>query len=116
MQNERGLSFLLGVERSSLACCPAHVREGSLTTRQARMLHDLFLEDVASGVWTLLPVSRRHPRERRGEAPPAPTDLLRAGDALHLTTTAMAGFTEVWSSDRHLLAAARAFSLRGRSA
>jgi predicted nucleic acid-binding protein len=103
--------------RPELACVlHRHVREGGLTTRQARTLHDLFLEDVASGVWTLLPVSsdilgRVEEKLRRLRR----AVFLRAGDAIHLTTAAMAGFREVWSNDRHLLAAARSFSLRGRS-
>jgi predicted nucleic acid-binding protein len=103
--------------RPELACLlHRHVREGGLTTRQARTLHDLFLEDVASGVWTLVPVSsdllgRVEEKLRRLRR----RLFLRAGDALHLTTAAMAGFKEVWSNDRHLLAAARWFSLRGRS-
>jgi predicted nucleic acid-binding protein len=41
---------------------------------------------------------------------------LRAGDAIHLTTAADAGEREVWSNDRHLLAAAQHFGLIGRSA
>jgi predicted nucleic acid-binding protein len=42
--------------------------------------------------------------------------FLRAGDAVHLATAAEAGFGEVWTNDRHMLAAARAFGLRGRVA
>jgi predicted nucleic acid-binding protein len=103
--------------RAELACVlHRHVREGSLTARQARALHALFLEDVADGVWDLIPVSagllaRVEERVLRSGR----MVFLRAGDAVHLLTAAGAGFKEVWTSDRHMLAAARTFGLRGRT-
>jgi predicted nucleic acid-binding protein len=44
------------------------------------------------------------------------TVYLRTGDALHLTTAMDFGESEIWTSDRHLLAAAGHFGLTGRSA
>lgn len=104
--------------RAELACIlRRHVREGGLTRRQARELHSLFLGDVREGVWSLLPVSAdllgaletRLRRMRRRDI------YLRAGDALHLTTAVENGFREIWTNDRHMLAGARSFGLRGRS-
>ncbi len=44
-----------------------------------------------------------------------PTAYLRAADALHLACAAKHGFTEVWSNDKHFLAATPFFGLKGRN-
>ncbi|HEY6732966.1 MAG TPA: hypothetical protein VI256_04100, partial [Roseiarcus sp.] len=47
----------------------------------------------------------------------APADVpLRAGDAIHTATALESGETEIWTNDRHLLAAVAHFGLAGRSA
>jgi predicted nucleic acid-binding protein len=102
--------------RAELTCVfQRHVREGGLSHAQARTLHDLFREDVADGVFDLVPVTADllaevETRTRRLRRP----IFLRAGDAVHLATAARAGFKEIWTNDRHLLDAARSFGLRGR--
>ncbi len=44
------------------------------------------------------------------------TVFIRAGDAIHLIAARSAGFTEIWTNDKHMLEAARHFRLDGRSA
>jgi predicted nucleic acid-binding protein len=104
--------------RAELACALwRHVRERSLTRRQANALHDLFLEDERTGVWSLVPVSSDllAEVEDRLRSFRAHGLFLRAGDAVHLTSASRAGFRTLWTNDRHMLRAAPRFGLRGRS-
>ena len=98
--------------------CLAHrkLREGQITPADAVIRRDLFLDDVNAGVITAVPVTDRLLRrvEATTRALP-PSCYLRTFDALHLVTAADSGFAEVWTNDRHMLAAAPHFGLAGRS-
>ena len=77
-------------------------------------LLDQFAGDCEEGIFEFKPLSA--PVQRRLEttyrkAPPS--TFLRAADALHLACAAENGFGEVYSNDRHLLAAAPHFDLKG---
>jgi predicted nucleic acid-binding protein len=93
-----------------------HVREGSLTSAQGRELIDLFRAHVESDLWNLVPVTEALLRTTatliRGLPQITP---LRAGDAIHLATALDAGEPEIWTNDRHLLAAATHVGIAGRS-
>ena len=93
-----------------------HVREGSLTVSQGRELIDTFRSHVESELWELIPVTdsllRRTATLIRGLSRNVP---LRPGDAIHLATAIDAGESEIWTSDRHLLAAATSLGLAGKS-
>lgn len=94
-----------------------HVREEVLSSRQAVAQFRYFLSDVRRGVWTLLPCSERLLEEAAQTVLRLPAGVfLRGGDAIHLAAARDAGFTEIWSNDRHLLAAASHFGLTGQSA
>ena len=99
--------------------CTIHrqVREGLLTGPQAAEVRRAFREQVTAGVWAFVPVTHDLLEEVDAVVHTLPDDaFIRAGDALHLASARVAGFTEIWSNDRHLLQAARHFGLKGRSA
>jgi predicted nucleic acid-binding protein len=98
--------------------CLAHrkARDGPVALADAVLRRDLFLDDVNNGVVTTVPVTER--LLRRVEATTRglpPSCYLRTFDALHLVTAADSGFIEVWTNDRHMVAAAPHFGLAGRS-
>ena len=102
---------------AELACVfQRHARESHLTRKEASRLRALFLEDIHSGVWSLLPLTEHFLFRVESLVSLLPASLyLRAGDAIHLAAAQEAGFTEIWSNDRRLLEAAPHFGLAGKS-
>ncbi len=99
--------------------CAFHrcLRQGGLEVSQYRDLLAVFLDDIAAGNWKMIPVTERLLRELvalLNSLPP--TIYVRAGDAVHLTTALDLGEREIWTNDRHVLAAAPHFGLTGRKA
>jgi len=93
-----------------------HLREGGLSHRYARDLSSRFSEHIEDGLWNLIPVNEALLRRTSALMVAAPRDLfLRTADAVHLTTAQELGEREVWTNDRHMLAAAHYFGLVGRS-
>ena len=91
------------------------VREGSLTADMAAALCRAFLAHVDEGFWTLVPVRESLLRRAGAIVLASPPSLfLRSGDAVHLTSANELGEKEVWTNDRHMLAAAPQFGLIGR--
>ena len=98
--------------------CAIHrrVREGSINRKGAQELAERFRQHVEGGTWTLVPVSQQLLWDVHEVTKNLPSrTFLRAGDALHLGSARVAGFSEVWTNDAHILAAAKHFGLRGRS-
>jgi len=90
------------------------VREGVVTSRQLAALFEQFRADCAVGAIRLLPLTETTlDRVERIYLQAPASVFLRAADALHLACAAEHGFAEVYSNDRHLLAAAPLFGLRG---
>lgn len=91
------------------------VREGWLTDHQVKIVWRQFERDVGNGHVAWLPVSANVlenaiDRIRKdGKLP------LRALDAIHLACARENGFHEIFSNDRHLLAAAPVFGLVPRN-
>ena len=91
-----------------------NLREGKLTPGQMRQVVSYFRQDEASGVLVWLPLSPVLLEQTCQRIQTLPATLyLRAADALHLTCAAENGLLEIYSNDRHLLAAAPHFNLTG---
>jgi predicted nucleic acid-binding protein len=102
---------------AELACVfHRQLREGSLTAKQVSMVRQHFAEDVDNEVWGLIPVTTDLLRrvDRLVHGLPART-LVRAGDAIQVASAIEHHFEEIWTNDRHLLAAAEAAGLSGKS-
>ena len=75
-----------------------------------------FSLDIRSNLWTWFPVSSAVLDGARTLYQKMPGTLfLRASDALHLVCARENGFREIYSNDKHLLAAAKHFGLRGKN-
>ena len=73
-----------------------------------------FAEELESGNIRMLPLDDSVMRRVESVMGAVPADTyLRAADALHLACAAGHGFREVYSNDRHFLAAAPSFGLVG---
>lgn len=103
--------------RAEIACVfHRHLRGGSLTPTQVRTLATMFEDDVGDGVWDIIPLSEGLLRSVADRVARLPRSVyIRGGDAVHLVSAQTAGLTEIWSNDRHLLAAAPHFGLTGRT-
>ncbi|MEO7413960.1 MAG: type II toxin-antitoxin system VapC family toxin [Opitutaceae bacterium] len=91
-----------------------HQREGSLTTSRFQALARKVQRDEASGLVRWLPIGTELVASACQQMVALPPSVyLRAADALHLACAADAGLKEIYSHDRHLLAAAPHFKLKG---
>ncbi len=89
-------------------------READLPDEVRREVHLQFLSECQAGHITFLPLTVEVMERLEAVLDRAPpSTYVRAADALHLACAATHGFTEVYSHDRHFLAAAPHFGLRG---
>jgi len=89
-------------------------REGFLDEKDHAEVHRQFFDDLRWGLIELLPLTTTVIDQVSNAFLHLPANVvLRAGDAIHLATAAEAGFREIYSNDRHLLAAASLFKLKG---
>jgi predicted nucleic acid-binding protein len=94
-----------------------YLRQGDLSAKQFQLLLREFLAHVDSELWTIVPVTAGLIRRVTSLLATLPPEVfLRAGDAVQLVSALEAGEPEVWTNDRHMLAAAPHFGLVGRSA
>ncbi|MFH1499080.1 MAG: type II toxin-antitoxin system VapC family toxin [Verrucomicrobiota bacterium] len=97
-----------------IAAAHRKVREGTATPAHVDALLAQVAADQSAGALDWLPITDAHLQRVTEVFRTAPSTVyLRAADALHLASAAEAGFPEIFSNDRHLLAAAPLFGLRG---
>ncbi len=90
-------------------------REATIDMHEASAIRSQFLTDVRNGVWSLQALTERLLYQVESfTAGLGPTVYVRAGDAVHIVTAQQAGFTEIWTNDRHLAAAAEQAGLSAR--
>ena len=91
-----------------------HRREGNITVREARDVIAEFESDETGGVWRWLPLTPTMIRSVCDTVRGFPKEVfLRTGDALHLGCARENGYREMYTNDRHMLASARLFGVRG---
>jgi len=89
------------------------LREGALDAAGFQAVFRQFEHDLGHNVWTWLPITPALlEKSRAAFRALLPTVYLRANDALHLVCARENGFKEIYSNDRHLLAAAPHFGLK----
>lgn len=90
------------------------VRDSGVTAQQARQIRAQFKEDQKNQVWTWFPVTSELLSETAESLHRLPKEvMIRSGDALHLTCARSQGFKEIYTNDRHMLACAGHFGLKG---
>jgi len=100
------------IEFASVGC--RKVREKVADDTLAREVFQQLCEDTeAGGIRWIEPDSQVMNRALEFFLQAQKKHFLRAADALHLACAAVHGFREIYSNDRHLLAAASLFGLRG---
>jgi predicted nucleic acid-binding protein len=117
----------LAEESGEVACCVhgrvevliafrRKFRERAFSPRVFATVLEQFEADCESAVWAWLPISAKLIETLSGRVGKLDRSVfLRSADALHLASAAEQGFKEIYSNDRHLLAAATHFGLRGLS-
>lgn len=91
-------------------------RERAFSPKVFSVVAEQFDADCESAVWSWLPISAKLIQSVSERVRQLDRNVfLRSADALHLASAAEQGFHEIYSNDRHLLAAATHFELRGLS-
>src|SRR5262244_2596295 len=106
----RSLTCAVHGRAEVVSTCHRKFREGVASSEQLRLLVQQFQDDCSRGAFTWLPLTSEvlHRVEDAYLLAPA-SAFFRAADALHLACAREHGFTEIYSNDRHLLAATPLF-------
>ena len=111
-ESAAGLSSCLHGRAEFWTAVKRNVREKLITAAEATATFERFEADESAGVWHWFPLDTPLVELTCRRVAAAPdTVFLRAADALHLACAAEQGFTEIYSHDRHVLAAVSVFGL-----
>ncbi|MGH7963185.1 MAG: type II toxin-antitoxin system VapC family toxin [Candidatus Binatia bacterium] len=111
--NQRVAAAVLGRVETMAALHRAY-RERRSSEQVFRQQVRQFQDDCAQDAFTWLPLTSRVFERAEEIYLHAPANVfLRAADALHLASAREYGFGEIYSNDRHLLAAAPLFGIKG---
>ena len=107
----------LGLARLELAAAfHRKLREEQIDKHAHRLLVQQLESDCHAGIWTWLDSGMALVAKAADRYTVLSSRVfLRASDALHLTCALENGFREIYSNDKHLLAAAKHFGLRGKN-
>ena len=109
-----GSSSLALAKVECVAAFQRYYREKAITAENLQRVTSRFAEDEAAKVWNFFSVSRSLINATCARLQTLPQHVFcRSADALHLTCAAEEGFREIYSHDRHVLAAASYFGLNG---
>ena len=90
------------------------LREKDLAPAAMREVRAQFDSDCRAGLWRFLPIGMESITAVAAAYARLPANLfLRSADCIHLVAARMAGCGAIYSSDRHVLAAAARFGLDG---
>jgi hypothetical protein len=90
------------------------LRAGAIELRVLRALQGQFAHDLDTGLWRLAGPTEAVLREAQAAFSRLDKSVVvRSLDALHLVTARSEKFDRIYSSDRHVLAAAKSFGLLG---
>ena len=116
VQNSAGCSSSLHARTELWSGLHRRICENVMSIQDARNIWRQFEQDERARVWHWLPLHDIVIRRTCDVFEKLPPDLsLRSGDALHLACAAENRFSEIYSGDRILLAAAPHFGLNGIS-
>ena len=115
----------LALERGQVACCEfgrlelvsafhRKLREHSIQEAAWSVIHRQLAIDERQGIWNWLSLTQEVLDGVFAAFRRLPQDAyVRTGDAIHLECARCNGFAEIFSSDHHLLDAAKHFGLQG---
>ena len=116
IDRQAGVSSLALARLELQAAFHRKLREGLIKAKTHKALVGQLANDHRDGLWCWLTVDDELLDEAAKRFASLPANVfLRASDALHLACSKEHGFREIFSNDKHLLAAAKHFGIKGRN-